>query len=62
MNGFELLRNLMLDETARPQLLIAVSALTRDEMAALGDLPEGVQLFSKPVQKQRFMAALRAAV
>jgi excisionase family DNA binding protein len=60
MNGLELLRSLTVDEASRPRLLIAVTALRADELRRVGELPAGVQLFSKPVDQARFSAALAA--
>ena len=61
MNGFEMIRTLLEDAEAGPQTLIAISALSVQELAALGSLPAGVQVFTKPLDRQRLVAALRGA-
>jgi excisionase family DNA binding protein len=60
MNGLEMIRHLLADTTMRPRTLIAVSALARAEIAELGELPEQVTFFTKPVDPERFIATLRA--
>ena len=61
MNGIEMIRALLQDAAARPRTLIAVSALSRHELSALGTLPAGVQVFNKPLDQDRFVAALLSA-
>lgn len=61
MNGFEMIRTLVEDLELRPRTLIAISALSAEELAAVGSLPSDVQLFTKPLDPERFMAALRLA-
>lgn len=60
MNGFEMIRSLLEDEAARPRTLIAVSGLSRQELAEMGTLPPGVQIFTKPLDQGRFVAALQS--
>ncbi len=60
MDGFEMIRNLLLDGGAQgPRNLIAVSALSASELASHGQLPPGVMLFTKPLDKDSFVAALQ---
>lgn len=59
MDGFEMVRQMMVNEFMRPKALIAVSANSAHELASLGQLPPGVQLFAKPIDPARFVAALR---
>lgn len=59
MDGFEMIRTLLLDQAVRPTTLIAVSALSKQELAALGTLPPEVQLFTKPLDQARFTVALQ---
>jgi excisionase family DNA binding protein len=61
MNGIEMIRTLLEDAAARPRTLIAVSALATHELSALGTLPAGVQVFTKPLDQDRFIAVLRSA-
>jgi excisionase family DNA binding protein len=61
MDGFEMIRTLWEDEAGRPRTLMAVSAMTRQELAAIGTLPAQVQVFTKPLDQARFAAALRNA-
>ena len=61
IDGFEMLRTLLDDAAARPRTLIAVSALSRQELTGLGTLPPGVQLFTKPLDQDRLLAAIRKA-
>lgn len=59
MNGFEMIRTLLQDEGVGPRTLIAVTALSRQELAAMGTLPAEVQVFTKPLDQRRFLAALK---
>ena len=61
MDGFEMIRSLLEKEVDRPRTLIAVSALSRQEVSAMGTLPPGVQVFTKPLDQLRFVAALRSS-
>ena len=61
MNGVEMIRTLLEDVDFRPRTLFAVSALSTQELAALGSLPSEVQVFTKPLDRERFVAALRSA-
>jgi excisionase family DNA binding protein len=61
MNGFEMIRTLLEEVEVRPRTLIAISALSIQELAALGNLPSEVQVVTKPLDRERFVAALRGA-
>jgi excisionase family DNA binding protein len=61
MNGFEMIRNLLEEVEDRPLTLIAISALSGKDLAALGSLPSEVQVFTKPLDRERFVTALRSA-
>lgn len=49
MNGFEMLKAIKQNPDMQHCKLIAVSALTADEIKNRGDLPEDVMVFQKPV-------------
>lgn len=59
MNGLEMIRNLHSDHAIKPRTIVAVSALTKQEVRKLGALPPDVVFFNKPVEEGRFMAALQ---
>lgn len=61
MNGMEMIRTLMENAAVRPRTLIAVSALATQELLAVGTLPAGVNVFTKPLDQDRFVAVLRSA-
>lgn len=58
MNGLEMIRQLHADGLARPRTLIAVSAHTESELAAIGTLPTDVSFLAKPVDAARLAEAL----
>ena len=62
MDGFEMIRTLLEDVAARPRTVIAVSALSKRELAKMGTLPPDVQVFTKPLEQKRFVAMLRGAL
>jgi len=62
MDGFEMIRTLMIGNATPPRLLVAVSALTRAELAEKGELPPDVLVLTKPIDQQRFVDALRSAM
>lgn len=61
MDGFEMIRNVLADAQTRPRLLIAVSAKNAKELAEFGQLPSEVVLLHKPLERDAFIRALRAA-
>ena len=61
MDGFEMVRQLSANELIRPQTLIAVSASSPQEVAVLGQLPDDVQLLTKPLDHALVIATLRRA-
>lgn len=61
MDGFEMLRRLAALPGAAATRLFAVSSLSPAQVARRGGLPDGVQLFGKPVDAAALTAALRAA-
>jgi len=61
MDGLAMLRHLIDEKLLGPGRLIAVTALSPAEVAALGTMPAGVPLFMKPVERERFLQALRVA-
>jgi excisionase family DNA binding protein len=61
IDGFEMIRTLLEDAASNPRTLIAVSALSRQDLSRLGTLPPGVQLFTKPLAQDRFVDAVRKA-
>jgi len=61
MNGFEMIRTLLDGVEVRPRTLIAISALRAPGLAAVDSLPPEAQVFTKPLDRQRFVPALRRA-
>ena len=59
IDGFEMIRSLLEDTASRPRTLIAVSALSKQELSRKGKLPAEVQLFTKPLDQERLVAAIR---
>ncbi len=62
MNGFEMIRQLLVDSTNRPAAVFAVSAHLQEHMEYVGELPIEVKLFSKPIDEKTFAAALKGTV
>jgi excisionase family DNA binding protein len=62
LNGIEMIRHLMANPASSPPLIVAVSKLSTQEIADLGGLPASALLFSKPVDCDRFIAAMRQSV
>lgn len=62
MNGFEMLRHIATERSARPQVVIAVSSHTPQQFAELGALPADVKFIPKPIDAESFIAALQAAL
>lgn len=62
LNGFEMLRHLAHDSIVRPRLIITVTAMAPDRIAALGEWPLAVKLVPKPVEAQRFLDTLKAGL
>lgn len=60
MNGFEMLCHLANDCAVRPKLIIAVSGLPPDRLAALGEWPMAVKVVSKPIDPRLFIDTVRA--
>lgn len=60
MNGFEMLRHLATESTVRPRLIVAVSGLAPDRLAAMGDWPMAVKVVSKPIDPRMFIDTVRA--
>ncbi|HSV71048.1 MAG TPA: response regulator [Methylibium sp.] len=61
MNGFEMLRHVATQSAARPRVVLAVSSRSPRQFAELGRLPEDVRFIPKPIDAERFVAALREA-
>ena len=59
MDGFEMIRHLRSGGTVPTHTLVAVSAHSPEDLAALGVLPPDVVFLSKPVDEARFAQALR---
>jgi excisionase family DNA binding protein len=62
MNGLEMLRHLCNETPEPPRVMLAVSSRQPEQIAALGGLPDGVALVSKPIDPQTFADRLQAAV
>ncbi len=62
MNGFEMLKHLQTDSTARPGVIMAVSSNTLSELASLGKLPPGVVFMQKPLEADEFIQTIQKAV
>lgn len=58
MNGIEMLRHVC-QAGQRPQLVVAVSSYTAEQVEDLGGLPEGVVRMAKPVAPAPFIELLR---
>jgi excisionase family DNA binding protein len=58
MNGFEMLRHLVLEVPNCPRFLLATSAHSASDLAAMGMLPEEVTLIRKPLAENGFGAWL----
>lgn len=58
MNGIEMLRHVC-QAGQRPQLVVAVSSYTAEQVEELGGLPEGVVRLDKPVAPEPFIELLR---
>jgi excisionase family DNA binding protein len=62
MDGFEMLRQLSSHTAVRPRVLVAASSKTPEQLARLGELPDGVRFVTKPLEPEGFIAMLRAAI
>lgn len=62
MDGFQMIRTLATDSETRDLKLIVVTALSADDIANHGGLPEGVQVMNKPVAFKQLEAQVRALV
>lgn len=62
MNGFEMLKHLQTESTARPGVIMAVSSNTLSELASLGKLPPGVVFLQKPLDADEFIQTIQKAV
>lgn len=62
MNGFEMLRHIATQSAPPPRVVFAVSSRTAEQFAELGALPPDVKFLPKPIDPERFVAALQAAV
>lgn len=60
MNGLEMLRHLA-GAAVRPRVIVAVTALRPDKLAALGAWPDGVPVLGKPIDPRRLIETLKAA-
>ena len=61
MDGLEMIRQLRASALQSPPAVIAVTARPTEDLAALGELPPGVPVFSKPVPERPFTQALQSA-
>lgn len=61
MNGFQMLRHVATQSSARPRLVVAVSSRTPAQFAELGALPDEVKFVPKPIDPDAFVGLLRAA-
>jgi excisionase family DNA binding protein len=62
MNGLAMLRQLSTQCVVRPRLIVAVSSMTRKQLARLGELPTEVKLVTKPIDPHSFIEMVRAGV
>lgn len=60
MNGVEMLRQLSTQCVVRPRLIVAVSSVSEQRLAELGELPAQVHYVPKPVDPDPFIALLRS--
>lgn len=59
INGFEMIKAIKENSDFKHSLIIAVSALTEDEIRIRGGLPSDVLVFSKPVEFDKLEKLLR---
>jgi len=50
LNGFRFLETLARETSARPMQMVAITALTPDEVVARGGFPNGIMLLHKPLR------------
>jgi CheY-like chemotaxis protein len=62
IDGFELLRTLKNSAHFQRMTCLVISALTQDEIAAKGGLPEGTIFMAKPVNMQWFNGFFTALI
>jgi excisionase family DNA binding protein len=62
MDGLEMIRNVLADSETRPRLLIAVTSRPSAELADFGQLPAEVLLLRKPLERDKFVAALQTRI
>jgi excisionase family DNA binding protein len=58
MNGFEMLAHLA-GEATRPGFIVATSSHSASELAAIGELPDGVAFIAKPIDRIEFATLLQ---
>ncbi len=59
VDGFQMVRALKELPELESSLIIVVSGLTEDEVKRQGGLPQGVQLFVKPIPFENIEALIR---
>lgn len=62
MNGFEMIKAIKENSDLEHSLIVAVSALTKDEIKIRGGLPDDVLLFSKPMPFNELETLIRNKV
>lgn len=62
LNGFEMIKAIKENPDFKHSLIIAVSALTEDEIRIRGGLPSDVLVFSKPVEFDKLKKLLREKI
>lgn len=62
MDGVEMLTQLAQHCTVRPRVLVATSSLSSQQLAARGDLPDGVRFIGKPMAPSDFFQLIRSAL
>ena len=62
MNGFEMLRQLLVGCAVKPRYILAVSSNALEDLADKGHLPQGVAFMRKPLEPDDFIALLKQGV
>lgn len=59
MNGFEMLRQLLVGCAVKPRYILAVSSNALEDLTDKGHLPQGIAFMRKPLEPDEFIALLK---